>query len=127
MINDVISDMLTRIRNANIVQHLTVQVLSTKLTKQIAEILWKEGYIKSWKISDNCNYLVLELWVKAKEKRIKIVRVSKPGLRVYKRAKNLPKILGGVGSAIITTSKGLMTDSQARKENLGGEVLFYIW
>lgn len=132
MINDTIADTLTRIRNANLAKHQIVHVRATKITRNIIRVLREEGFIEDFnEIKDNSrNYLLISLKYKGK-KRTSIItvlkRISKPGLRVYANHKELPKVLGGVGIAIISTSKGVMTDRQARYSGLGGEVLCYVW
>ena len=132
MTRDIISDMLTRIRNANLAKHQIVQIPSTKITKNIAQVLFAEGLIDSFEELKNGLNSSLLLSLKYSEKERKpsieqIQRISKPGLRVYSGAKKMPRILGGFGTAIVSTSKGLMTDHQARKEGIGGELLCYIW
>ena len=132
MTNDTIADMLTRIRNANLARHQVVQIPSTKITKNIAQVLFTEGLIDSFEELKNGlkSSLLLSLKYSEKERKPvieKIQRISKPGLRVYSSAKKMPRILGGFGTAIISTSRGLMTDHQARKEGIGGELLCYIW
>ena len=132
MTTDTIADMLTRIRNANLAKHQIVQIPSTKLTRNIAQVLFKEGLIDSFEELKNGlkSSLLLSLKYIGKERKpgiVKIQRVSKPGLRVYSGAKKMPRILGGFGTAIVSTSRGLMTDQQARKEGVGGELLCYIW
>ena len=128
---DPIADMLTRIRNANQVLHPSVSMPSSKLKVQLAKLLKEEGYIADYSVKDEGKFKVLEIVLKydAKNKPIitKLERISKPGLRNYSKAKNLPKVLGGMGIAIVSTSKGLLTDRKARKENLGGEVLCYVY
>ena len=128
---DPIADMLTRIRNANQVSHATVEMPSSKLKLQLAKLLKEEGYISDYeeKTSDKFKVLSITLKYDAKNKPIitKLERVSKPGLRNYSKAKNLPKVLGGMGIAIVSTSKGLLTDRKARKENIGGEILCYVY
>jgi small subunit ribosomal protein S8 len=124
--------MLTRIRNANLAKHQIVQIPSTKVTRNIAQVLSNEGLIESFTELKNGlkSTLLLSLKYVGKDRTptiTKIQRVSKPGLRVYSGSKKLPRILGGFGLAVISTSRGLMTDQQARKEGLGGELLFYIW
>ena len=129
-ITDPIADMLTRIRNANSARHDTVDVPASNMKKSIAQILLDEGYIKSYQIVDDGTQGVIHITLKynGKDKVITgLRRVSKPGLRVYARCEELPKVLGGLGIAIISTSKGLMTDKEARKNAIGGEVLAYIW
>ena len=132
MTNDTIADMLTRIRNANLAKHQIVQIPSTKVTRNIAQVLSNEGLIESFTELKNGlkSTLLLSLKYVGKDRTptiTKIQRVSKPGLRVYSGSKKLPRIFGGFGLAVISTSRGLMTDQQARKEGLGGELLFYIW
>ena len=129
--NDTISDMLTRIRNACAVRHPTTQVPSTKMTRSIAQVLQQEGFIAEFEESGEgvAKHLVIALKYKNNRKPIitTLKRVSKPGLRVYKNRKELPKVLGGIGIAIISTSSGIMTDREARRRGVGGEVLCYIW
>ena len=132
MTTDTIADMLTRIRNANMAKHQIVQIPSTKVTRNIAQVLFAEGLIDSFEELKNGlkSSLLLSLKYIGKERKPgieKIQRVSKPGLRVYSGAKKMPRILGGFGTAIVSTSRGLMTDQQARKEGVGGELLCYIW
>ena len=129
-ITDPIADMLTRIRNANAQRHETVDVPSSKLKKSIAEILLDEGFIKSFEeIEDNSQGIIrITLKYVNKQKVISgLKRISKPGLRVYANKEELPRVLGGLGIALISTSKGIMTDKKARQEGIGGEVLAYIW
>jgi small subunit ribosomal protein S8 len=132
MTTDTIADMLTRIRNANLAKHQIVQIPSTKVTRNIAQVLFAEGLIDSFEELKNGlkSSLLLSLKYIGKERKPgieKIQRVSKPGLRVYSSAKKMPRILGGFGTAIVSTSQGLMTDQQARKQGIGGELLCYIW
>jgi len=132
MTNDTIADMLTRIRNASIAKHQIVQIPSTKITKAIAGVLLNEGLIESFEELSNGlqGSLLLSLKYSGNNRQPvieKIQRISKPGLRVYSNSKKMPRVLGGFGTAIISTSRGLMTDRQARSEGLGGEVLCYIW
>ena len=132
MTTDTIADMLTRIRNANLAKHQIVQIPLTKVTKNIAQVLFAEGLIDSFEELKNGlnSSLLLSLKYSGKERKpsiVKIQRISKPGLRVYSGAKKMPRILGGFGTAIVSTSRGLMTDQQARKEGVGGELLCYIW
>lgn len=130
-ITDPVADMLTRIRNANSAKHETVDVPASNLKKAIAQILLDEGYIKSYTVVDNGNQGVIHITLKYLAKKQQVItglrRVSKPGLRVYAGAEELPKVLKGLGIAIVSTSKGVMTDRQARKENVGGEILAFIW
>ena len=128
---DPIADMLTRIRNANQVSHPTVEMPSSKLKVQLAKLLKEEGYIADYEEKPEGKFKVLCITLKydAKNKTIitKSERTSKPGLRNYSKAKNLPKVLGGMGIAVVSTSKGLLTDRKARKENIGGEIICYVW
>lgn len=130
-ITDPIADMLTRIRNANSAKHETVDIPASKMKKAIAEILSEEGYIKNYQVIEDNKQGVIRIALKygpSKEKVISgLKRVSKPGLRIYAGAEELPRVLKGLGIAIISTSKGVMTDRKARKENIGGEVLAFIW
>lgn len=130
-VQDKISDMLTRIRNANIMKYPTVTVIGTKMTLGIAEILKNEGYIEDYKYEKNTNGDTLTLTLKYGAKKERVItglkRISKSGLRVYAKAEEIPRVLNGLGIAIISTSKGLMTDKEARAAKLGGEVLAYIW
>lgn len=132
MVNDTIADMLTRVRNANLARHQVVQVPSTKMTKNIANVLLEEGFIQNFEeVGENINrQLLLSLKYKGKEREPVITslkRISRPGLRVYANRKELPRVLGGLGIAVISTSQGVLTDNKARHEGLGGEVLCYIW
>ena len=132
MTTDTIADMLTRIRNANLAKHQIVQIPSTKVTRNIAKVLFNEGLIDSFEELKNGlkSSLLLSLKYQGKERKPcieKIQCISKPGLRVYSNAQKMPRILGGFGTAIVSTSHGLMTDHQARKEGVGGELLCYIW
>jgi small subunit ribosomal protein S8 len=130
--SDPIADMLTRIRNANTAKHDTVEIPASKMKIAIAEILLKEGYIKAFDIVEAGNFKNILVTLKyGKDKNEKIItglkRISKPGLRVYANAENMPKVLGGLGVAIVSTNKGVMTDKEAREANVGGEVLAYVW
>nr|ARW68351.1 ribosomal protein S8 [Chondria sp. (in: red algae)] len=132
MINDIISDMLTRIRNASLAKHQIVQVPGTQMTKNITQVLKKEGFIYEFKeIKENLDkYILISLKYKGKDKKpiiTELKRISKPGLRIYANHKELPKVLGGIGIAIVSTSQGVMTDRNARKYGIGGEVICYIW
>lgn len=132
MVNDTISDMLTRIRNANLVKHQIVQIPSTKMSLAISQILKEEGFIEDFEnyIENNRKYLLISLKYIGKSRQSvisKMKRVSKPGLRVYAGAKELPRILDNLGIAIISTSKGVMTNLKAKELGIGGEVLCYIW
>lgn len=132
MTNDTVSDMLTRVRNANLAKHQVVQVPATKMTKSIARVLLEEGFIESIEEVglDMNRQLLLSLKYKGREREPVInalKRISRPGLRVYANRKELPRVLGGLGIAVISTSKGVLTDTKARTQGLGGEVLCYIW
>lgn len=132
MVNDTISDMLTRIRNANMVKHQIVQIPSTKMSLAITEILKAEGYIEDFEqySENNKNYLLISLKYIGKSRQpviCKLERVSKPGLRVYSSSKELPKVLNNLGIAIVSTSKGVMTNLKAKELGIGGEILCYIW
>ena len=128
---DPIADLLTRLRNANSAHHDTVLIPFSKLKSHIAEILQAEGYIAGWKVEDAVvgKNLIIELKYGPNRERALagVKRVSKPGLRVYAKSTNLPKVLGGLGVAILSTSSGLLTDRQAEKKGVGGEVLAYVW
>ena len=128
---DPIADMLTRIRNANSSKHKTVDVPASKMKRAIAEILFEEGYIASFEDIKDDTQGVIRITLKYDEKGAKVIsglkRISKPGLRVYASKDELPKVLNGLGIALISTSKGIKTDKEARAENLGGEVLAYVW
>ena len=128
---DPIADMLTRIRNANTSKHKTVDIPASNMKLGIAEILFKEGYIKSFEEIKDDNQGTIRVTLKYDEKGAKVIsglkRISKPGLRVYASKDELPKVLNGLGIALISTSKGIKTDKEARAENLGGEVLAYVW
>ena len=128
---DPIADMLTRIRNANSAKHKTVDVPASKMKTAIAEILFREGYIKSFEVIINENQGIIRITLKYDEKGTRVIdgikRISKPGLRVYAGKEELPKVLNGLGIAIISTSKGLKTDKEAREAGMGGEVLAYVW
>ncbi len=128
---DPIADMLTRIRNANSSKHKTVDIPASNMKKAIAQILFDEGYIKSFEeVKDNAQGII-RITLKYDEKGVRVIdgikRISKPGLRVYASKDELPQVLNGLGIALISTSKGIKTDKEARKEGLGGEVLAYIW
>ena len=130
-ITDPIADMLTRIRNANSAKHETVDVPVSNMKKAIADILLEEGYIKSYEIIDDGKHGMIHITLKYAANKEKVIsglqRVSKPGLRVYAGAAELPRVLKGLGIAIISTSKGIMTDKKARAEKIGGEVLAFVW
>ena len=128
--SDVIADMLTRIRNANDAKHESVEIPASNMKKAIADILANEGYIKGYQIIDDNKQGIIKVTLKyvGKQKAITgLKRVSKPGLRVYANCEDLPKVMNGLGIAIVSTSKGIMTDKKARKENVGGEVLAFVW
>ena len=129
-ISDVIADMLTRIRNANDAKHETVDIPASKMKKAIAQILLDEGYISAFEIIEDGKQGVIRVTLKyiGKDKVIKgLKRVSKPGLRIYASCEEMPRVMNGLGIAIVSTSKGIMTDKQERKENVGGEVLAFVW
>lgn len=130
-ITDTIADMLTRIRNANSAKHPTVDVPASNMKKQIAQILVDEGYIKSFRVIDDDKQGVIRITLKYSENKSQVItglrRVSKPGLRIYSNSKDMPKVMKGLGIAIVSTSKGIMTDREARKNNVGGEVLAFVW
>mgnify|MGYP000787346522 FL=1 len=129
-ISDVIADMLTRIRNANDAKHETVDIPASNMKRAIADILQSEGYIKGYQIVEDGKQGMIRVSLKyiGKQKVIHgLRRVSKPGLRVYSNCEDMPKVMNGLGIAIVSTSKGIMTDKQARKENVGGEVLAFVW
>ena len=130
-ITDPVADMLTRVRNANNAKHETVDVPASNMKKSIAQILLDEGYIKSYTVVDNGNQGVIHITLKYLAKKQQVItglrRVSKPGLRVYAGAEELPKVLKGLGIAIVSTSKGVMTDKKARENHIGGEVLAFVW
>ena len=130
--SDPIADMLTRIRNGNTAKHDTVDVPASKMKKAIADILTNEGYIKGYELIEDGVKSTIRISLKyGADKNEKVItgikRISKPGLRVFAGKEDLPKVLGGLGTAIISTSRGLMTDKQARKEGIGGEVIAFIW
>ena len=130
--SDPIADMLTRIRNANTAKHDTVDVPASKMKLAIANILLDEGYIEKYDVIEDGVFKTIHITLKyGADKNEKIItglkRISKPGLRVYAGAEELPKVLGGLGIAIISTNKGLLTDKEARKQNVGGEVLAFVW
>ena len=131
MNTDPIADMLTRIRNANVVSHPSVELPSSKLKVALAKLLKEEGYITDYSEKVDGHFKTLSIDLKYDEANKPVItslkRVSKPGLRSYCKAKNLPQVMGGMGIAIVSTSKGLLTDRKARKENLGGEVLCYVY
>ncbi|MDD3193403.1 MAG: 30S ribosomal protein S8 [Oscillospiraceae bacterium] len=130
-ITDAIADMLTRIRNANSAKHDTVDVPASNMKKAIAQILLDEGFIKSFQIVEDGKQGIIHINLKYGPNKSQVIsglsRVSKPGLRIYTDTEKMPKVMKGLGVAIMSTSKGVMTDKQARKEHVGGEVLAYIW
>lgn len=130
-ITDSIADMLTRIRNANSAKHDTVQIPASNMKKAIAQILVDEGYVKSFKVIDDGKQGIIEIALKYGPNKSQVItglrRVSKPGLRIYTNCEEMPKVMKGLGVAILSTSKGVMTDKEARKANVGGEVLAFIW
>lgn len=131
VMTDPIADFLTRIRNGNMVMHETVEVPGSKMKISIAEIMKNEGYIKDFEYIEDGKQGIIRVYLKYGGNKNKVItgikRISKPGLRVYVKKDEIPKVLGGLGTAVISTSKGLMTDKSARKEGLGGEVVCYIW
>ena len=131
MMTDPIADMLTRIRNANNAKHKSVEIPSSKIKKDVASILLDEGFISGFNVTEDDKQGIISLDLKygPNEERVisGIKRISKPGLRVYVKAQELPKVLGGLGIAIISTSKGVVTDKVARQEGVGGEVICYVW
>ena len=130
-ITDAIADMLTRIRNANSAKHETVDIPCSNIKKAIAEILLEEGYIKSYTVIDDTKQGVIKVTLKYGPGKTRVIsglrRVSKPGLRIYSSCEDIPSVMRGLGVAIISTPKGIMTDKKARKENVGGEVLAFVW
>ncbi|MBQ7964773.1 MAG: 30S ribosomal protein S8 [Ruminococcus sp.] len=130
-ITDTIADLLTRIRNANSAKHDTVEIPSSNMKKAICQILVDEGYIKSFSVEEDGKQGMIKVVLKYGEGKTPVIqglrRVSKPGLRIYSNVEDMPKVMKGLGIAIISTSKGIMTDRQARKENVGGEVLAFVW
>lgn len=129
--SDVIADMLTRIRNANNAKHQTVDIPASNMKKAIAEILVKEGYVKSYEIVDNGNQGTIRVTLKYLPGKGKVIRgirrVSKPGLRIYASCEDMPSVMNGLGIAIVSTSKGIMTGKEAKAQNVGGEVLAFVW
>ena len=129
--SDPIADMLTRIRNANDAKHATVDIPASNMKKAIAEILVNEGYVKSFETIEDGKQGVIRITLKYQGNKQKVLRgirrVSKPGLRIYASCEDMPRVMNGLGIAIVSTSKGIMTDKQARKENVGGEVLAFVW
>jgi small subunit ribosomal protein S8 len=131
MITDPIADMLTRIRNANNVRHQSVEIPASNMKKALAEILLNEGFVKGYEVIDNGNQGTIKVELKYGSNQEKVItglkRISKPGLRVYAKGNEIPRVLGGLGIAVISTSKGIITDKEARKLNVGGEVICYVW
>ncbi|MGR6837442.1 30S ribosomal protein S8 [Syntrophomonas erecta] len=131
VMTDPVADFLTRIRNGNMVMHETVEVPSSKLKMGIAEIMKEEGYIKDYEYIEDGKQGIIRIYLKYGPNKEKVItgikRISKPGLRVYVKKDEVPRVLGGLGTAVISTSRGLMTDKAARKNGLGGEVVCYIW
>ncbi|PCK72437.1 30S ribosomal protein S8-like protein [Paenibacillus larvae subsp. larvae B-3650] len=129
--SDPIADMLTRIRNANIVRHETVEIPASKVKREIAEILKKEGFIRDAEYIEDNKQGIIRLFLKYGPNSERVItglkRISKPGLRVYTKSQEIPRVLGGLGIAIISTSKGVMTDKEARQNKAGGEVVCYVW
>lgn len=130
-ITDSIADMLTRIRNADAAKHDTVSIPASNMKKAIAQILVDEGYVKGFKVIEDGKQGIIEVTLKYGPNKSHIIkgirRVSKPGLRIYADVENMPRVMNGLGIAILSTSKGIMTDKKARKENVGGEVLAFVW
>ena len=130
-ITDTIADLLTRIRNASSAKHDSVEIPASNMKKAIVQILVDEGYVKSYTVVEDGKQGVIKVVLKYSEGKMPVIkglrRVSKPGLRIYSNAQELPRVMKGLGVAIISTSKGIMTDRQARSENLGGEVLAFVW
>ena len=130
-ISDVIADMLTRIRNANDAKHETVDIPASNLKKSIAEILFDEGFIKNFQIVEDGKQGIIRVALKYAPGKQKVIhglkRVSKPGLRIYSNCEDMPKVMNGLGIAIVSTSKGVMTDKKARQANVGGEILAFVW
>lgn len=131
VMSDPVADMLTRIRNANLVRHETVEIPASKMKKEIAEILKKEGFIRDAEYIEDNKQGIIRLFLKYGMNNERVIsglkRISKPGLRVYTKSQEIPKVLGGLGIAIISTSKGIMTDKDARQLKSGGEVICYVW
>lgn len=130
-ITDAIADLLTRIRNACAAKHETVDIPSSNIKKSIVQVLLDEGYIRKFTVTDDGKQGVLKIFLKYTEDRVPVItglkRVSKPGLRIYSSVEDMPRVMKGLGIALISTSKGIMTDRKARKENVGGEVLAFVW
>ena len=130
-VTDIIADMLTRIRNANSAKHDSVDIPASNMKKSIAQILVDEGYVKSFSVIDDGKQGIIRNQLKYGANKTQVIqglrRVSKPGLRIYTGVEDMPQVMRGLGIAILSTSKGIMTDKQARKENIGGEVLAFVW
>ncbi|MTI84002.1 MAG: 30S ribosomal protein S8 [Firmicutes bacterium] len=131
VMTDPVADFLTRIRNGNMVYHSIIEAPASKMKKSIAGILKQEGYIKDYEYVEDGKQGILRVYMKYSQDKERVItgikRISKPGLRVYARKDSVPKVLGGLGIAVISTSKGLMSDKDARREGVGGEVLCYVW
>ncbi|MCP3775437.1 30S ribosomal protein S8 [Paenibacillus sp. MZ04-78.2] len=131
VMSDPIADMLTRIRNANVVRHETVEIPASKVKREIAEILKKEGFIRDAEYIEDSKQGIIRLFLKYGPNNERVItglkRISKPGLRVYAKSQEVPRVLGGLGIAILSTSKGVMTDKEARQTKAGGEVICYVW
>ncbi|CAM4518606.1 30S ribosomal protein S8 [Paenibacillus sp. FSL A5-0031] len=131
VMSDPVADMLTRIRNANVVRHETVEMPASKMKKQIAEILKREGFIRDAEYIEDNKQGIIRIFLKYGPNQERVItglkRISKPGLRVYTQSTEIPRVLGGLGIAIISTSKGIMTDKEARQVKSGGEVVCYVW
>jgi small subunit ribosomal protein S8 len=131
VMSDPIADMLTRIRNANIVRHETVEIPASKMKREIAEILKKEGFIRDAEYVEDSKQGIIRVFLKYGSNNERVIsglkRISKPGLRVYTKSQEVPRVLGGLGIAIISTSNGVMTDKEARQTKAGGEVICYVW
>ena len=130
-ISDVIADMLTRIRNANDAKHATVDIPASNMKKSIADILVEEGYVKGYQVIEDGKQGIIRVTLKYVAGKQKVIhglkRVSKPGLRIYSNCEDMPKVMNGLGIAIVSTSKGVMTDKKARELNVGGEILAFVW
>ena len=130
-ITDPVSDMLTRIRNANSANKSEVSMPSTKVLVEIARVIKEEGYIEGYEVEDTTPQKTLHITLKYGPKHTKVIKgirvISKPGLRIYAKAKDLPRVLGGIGTAVVSTSKGMMCDRDARKLGIGGEIIAYVW
>jgi len=129
--SDPIADMLTRIRNANVVRHERLELPASKLKNEIADILKREGYVRDYEVIEDNKQGVLRIFLKYGDNRERVItglkKISKPGLRVYAKADEVPRVLNGLGTAIVSTSKGVLSDKEARSQAVGGEVLAYIW